>query len=209
MCWLWWAKASYLAALFKTPIDGRPLCQDEDISLSMRCKLCHNATVGFKRTLKGRMVLLKVASHITSHLCEEMDMKLLWLCKILFHLVSCGHHIWLWDSAYEKGFFCCTNPECHSSPAFSVKRSMPSKYHEPHMNGIFPVNAHNLIHIIESREVPSCTQNSLDKKHMVRFYSLEKFPLVPAASFCAWIWSVLPHRHYLVFHRLLLSSILI
>jgi len=29
---------------------------------------------------------------------------------------------------------------------------MPSKYHEPHMNGIFPVNAHNPIHIIESRE---------------------------------------------------------
>lgn len=105
VCWLWWAKASHLAVLFKTPIDGRPLCQDEDISLSMRCKLCHNATVGFKRTLKGRMVLLKVASHITSHLCEETDMKLLWLCKILYHLVSCGHHIWLWVSAYKKVSF--------------------------------------------------------------------------------------------------------
>ncbi len=105
VCWLWWAKASHLAASFKTPIDGRPLCQDEDISLSMRCKLCHNATVGFKRTLKGRMVLLKDASYITSHLCEETDMKLLWLCKILYHLVSCGHRIWLWVSTHEKVSF--------------------------------------------------------------------------------------------------------
>lgn len=54
VCRLWWVQASHLAALFKTPIDGRPLCQDEDISLSMRCKLCHNATVGFRRTLKGK-----------------------------------------------------------------------------------------------------------------------------------------------------------
>lgn len=45
------------------------------------------------------------------------------------------------------------------------------------MNGVFPVNAHNPIHIMERVEVPSYAQNRLDEKHTVRFYLLEKFPL--------------------------------
>ncbi len=46
------------------------------------------------------------------------------------------------------------------------------------MNGIFPVNAYNPIHIMESVEVSKL--HRFDKKHTVRFYSLEKFPLAVA-----------------------------